>query len=468
VLTPTGPPDLVGSPHWTQLAAGSLRAGLHTASAGLPAEPAGLLPGLVLGDTSHLDPALEADFRATGLTHLVAVSGANVAIVLGLVLFAARWLRIGPWLAATVAGVALIGLVILVRPSPSVVRAAVMGGIGLLALATGRSRAAAAALAAAVVVGLLIDPSLAVSAGFALSVLATAALVVVAPRWRDGLRNAGVPPGLSEALAVPAAAFVACAPVIAAISGQLSLVAIPANLLAAPAVAPATVLGVGSAVVSPIWPAGASGLAWLASWPVRWLVLVAHTGASIPVGSIPWAAGWSGAVLATAVMGALVFAARRPVMRRLLLVVAVAAAVGAVPIRWAASGWPPDGAVVIACDVGQGDALVLPEGEGVAVVVDTGPDPVPVDACLRRLGVTEVSLLILTHFHVDHIGGLSGVFRARRVDSVVLPTFDEPAEGEAAVRSASMAAGVPLPRSVWVGDINALRSTCGSSVRRTR
>ncbi len=444
VLTASGPPELVGAPHWTQLAAGSLRAGLQAASAGLPTEPGGLLPGLVLGDTSHLDPALEADFRATGLTHLVAVSGANVAIVLGLVLFAARWLRVGPWPAAAVAGVALVGLVILVRPSPSVVRAAAMGAIGLLALATGRGRAAAAALAAAVVVGLLIDPSLAVSAGFALSVLATAALVLVAPRWRDGLRNAGVPVGLAEALAVPAAAFVACAPVIAGLSGQVSLIAIPANLLAAPAVGPATVLGVGSAVLSPVWPDGAFGLAWLASWPVRWLVLVAHTGASIPVGSIPWAAGWSGAVLMTALTSALLLAARRPVLRRLLLVVAVAAALGAVPIRWAASGWPPDGVVVVACDVGQGDAVVIPEGDGAAVVVDTGPDPVPVDACLRRLGVTEVSLLILTHFHVDHIGGVAGVFRGRRVDSVVLPTFDEPAAGETAVRSASMAAGTAV------------------------
>jgi competence protein ComEC len=159
---------------------------------------------------------------------------------------------------------------------------------------------------------------------------------------------------------------------------------------------------------------------------------------------MPWSAGWPGAVAVAALTAAVVFAARRPLLRRLLLVVAVAAAVGAVPIRWVASGWPPAGAVVIDCDVGQGDAIVLPDGDGTAVVVDTGPDPVPIDACLRRIGVTEIRLLIVTHFHVDHIGGLSGVFRGRRVDSVVLPTFDEPAAGETAVRSAAMAAGAPV------------------------
>ncbi len=444
VLTVTGPPDLADAPEWTQLAAGALRAGLQAACAPLPAEPGGLLPGLVLGDTSHLDPALEEDFRATGLTHLVAVSGANVAIVLGVVLFAARWVRVPPWPSAVLAGFALIGFVILVRPSPSVLRAAAMGAIGLLALATGRTRAAAAALAAAVVVALLLDPALASSVGFGLSVLATGALILLAPRWRDGMRAVGVPPGVAEALAVPAAAQVACAPVIAALSGQVSLVAVPANLLAAPAVAPATVFGVGSAVVSPFWPDGSQALAWFASWPARWLVWIAHTGAAVPVGSIPWAAGWAGAVLLAAVIGAVFVAARRPALRLVLLVVTLAVAVGAVPIRWAASGWPPDEAVVVACDVGQGDAIVLPDGVGSAVVVDAGPDPVPVDGCLRRLGVTTVTLLVVTHFHVDHIGGLSGVFRGRQIGSVVLPTFDDPATGEATVRAAALAASVPV------------------------
>ncbi len=140
VLTATGAPDLAGRPSWPQVVAGRLRAGLQAACHPLPAEPGGLLPGLVIGDTSRLDPGLAEEFRATGLTHLVAVSGANVAIVLGVVLFVVRRCRAGPWLCAVVCGVALLGFVILARPSPSVVRAAAMGAVGLLALVAGRNR----------------------------------------------------------------------------------------------------------------------------------------------------------------------------------------------------------------------------------------------------------------------------------------------------------------------------------------
>src|SRR4029078_8778689 len=122
---------------------------------------------------------------------------------------------------------------------------------------------------------LLIDPGLAADAGFALSVLATGGLILLAPGWRDALIRCRIPVPVAEALAVPAAAQVACAPVIAGLSGSVSLVAVPANLLAAPAVAPATVRGVAAALLSPLWPAGAAFTAWLGSWPARWLVLIA-------------------------------------------------------------------------------------------------------------------------------------------------------------------------------------------------
>ena len=429
VLSASGPPTTVDSPSWIQRAAGRLRAGLQRACLPLPPAPGGLLPGLVIGDTSRLDPGLSEQFRTTGLTHLVAVSGANVAIVLGVVLFVARRCRAGPWLSAVVCAVALAGFVVLARPSPSVIRAAAMGGIALVALAVGRSRSAMPALALAVVVGLLIDPALSVDAGFALSVLATGALVLLAPGWRDRLVARGVPPVLAEALAVPAAAQVACGPVIVALSGQVSLVAVPANLLAAPAVAPATLLGVGAALISPLWSDGAGMLAWLAAWPARWLVAIATTGASVPDGALPWPGGAWGALGLAGLTVGLFVAARRPVARRILVAGALAVAVGAVPVRLLASGWPPAGAVVVACDVGQGDALVLPDAPGEAVVIDSGPDPPAVDGCLRRLGVRAVAALVLTHFHADHVGGVTGVLDGRTVAIVVLPTYHEPGTG---------------------------------------
>jgi competence protein ComEC len=442
VLTATGVPELLGGVSWVQRVAARLRAGLQSVCAGLPAEPGGLLPGLVIGDTSRLAPALAAEFRTTGLTHLVAVSGANVVIILSVVLFVARWCRAGPYLSAAACAVCLIGFVILVRPSPSVLRAAAMGVVGLLALVTGRSRAAPPALAAAIVVCLIVDPALATDAGFALSSLATAGLVLVAPRWRDALRSKGLPAGVAEALAVPAAAQIACGPVIAGLSGGVSLIAVPANLLAAPAVAPATLAGVAAALLSPLWTDGAATLAWLASWPARWLVAIASHGAAIPAGTVPWPAGVGGGLLLGGLTVVLLAVTRVSALRRLVLIVAIGVAAGAVPVRMFDAAWPPDNLVVAACDVGQGDAVVLPVRPGEAVVVDSGPDPVPVDGCLKRLGVRTVVLLVITHFHVDHVGGVAGVFRGRRVEALLVPSFPEPTFGARLAWDAARVAGL--------------------------
>ncbi|MFI5916592.1 DNA internalization-related competence protein ComEC/Rec2 [Dactylosporangium sp. NPDC051541] len=432
-------PRLVGVAPWAQRAAGALRSGLQRACAGLPAEPGGLLPGLVVGDTSRLDPELAADFRTTGLTHLTAVSGANLAIVVGLVLVLVRWCRAGPRVAAVVCVLAIAGFVVLVRPSPSVLRAAAMGGLALVALALGRPRAALPSLAAGVLGLVVIDPSLAVDAGFALSALATGGLVLIAPRWSAALQEKGWSAAAAEAVAVPAAAQAACAPVIAAISATVSLTTVPANLLAAPAVAPATVAGIVSAILSPLLPTLAAFAAWIASWPARWLVLVAHVGADVPAGLLPWPGGVAGGLLLSALVAAVLIGFRWPVVRRWVLVVAVAAVLGAVPVRFLAAGWPPPGWLVVACDVGQGDALAVAAGPGAAVVVDAGPEPEAVDGCLRRLGVRQVPLLVISHFHVDHVGGLDGVLRGRSVGGLLAPAFTEPA----ATRSAVLARGMP-------------------------
>ncbi|WP_434741330.1 ComEC/Rec2 family competence protein [Micromonospora sp. SH-82] len=460
VVMVTGPPQRAhGPPPWLQRAAGVLRAGLQRACEPLPDEPGGLLPGLVVGDTSRLLPTVEEDFRATGMTHLNAVSGSNVAIVVGAVLLLARWSRAGPVLATGLCAVALIGFVILVRPSPSVVRAATMGAIGLAALAAGRPRAALPALAAAVTVLVVVDPELAGDAGFALSVLATGGLLLLAPRWRDGLRRRGVPGGLAEALAVPAAAQLACGPVVAGLSGTVSLVAVPANLLVVPAIAPATVLGVVAAIVSPVWPAGAQFAAGLAGWPAWWMVVVARYGARLPGGNLPWLGGPAGGLLLAVLTVALLVALRRPVLRRLVAVSTVAVVVGTLPVRLVPGGWPPPGWVVVACEVGQGDALVLPVAPGQAVVVDAGPDPRAVDDCLRRLGVREVALLVVSHFHVDHTAGVGGVFRNRRVHAVRTPAWPEPASGRELVRAAVGGVGMQPATAGWTWRAGAVELT---------
>jgi competence protein ComEC len=439
-----GPPIPLRGPGWAQRAAAGLRDGLvHTAARTLPPEEAGLLPGLVVGDTRALDPVLEGDFRTAGLTHLVAVSGANVAIVLAGVLWPLRLRAVDRRIQAVVGVLALAGFVLLAQSGASVLRAAVMGGVALIALAGGRARSAVPALCAAVIVLLLVEPPLAADAGFALSVTATAAIVVVAPGWAWRLRARRVPRLLADAVAVSAAAGVATAPIIAALSGQVSLVSLPANLLAAPAVAPATVLGLLAAVLGPLLPAAADAAAWLAGWPVRWLAAVAHGAAELPDSAAAWPAGAGGAALLTVLLLAGVgLLWRFPRARPPALAALVGLIVVGWPLRQTLRGWPPAATDLVACDVGQGDALVVPTAPGQAVLVDVGPDPGLEDRCLRRLGITDIPLLMLSHLDADHVTGLAGALHGRRVGVIATGTLPPTDHRIARVDALARAAGV--------------------------
>ncbi|HET7530571.1 MAG TPA: ComEC/Rec2 family competence protein, partial [Mycobacteriales bacterium] len=313
-------PRLLGRPPLWQRVAGRVRDGLRTACLPLPADERGLVPGLVLGDVSQMPPSLTSAFRVTGLAHLTAVSGANVAIVLGTVSAGVRWAGLGRRTRSLVAGSALVGFVILVRPSPSVLRAAVMGAVVLLAGMTGRRSRALPAVSAAVLGLVVVDPFLARSPGFAMSVLATAAIVTVAPAWTARLSRS-MPQPVAAAIAVPAAAQLACTPVIVATFGQLTPYAVPANLLAAPAVAPATLLGIATAGAATVAPTVAGLLAWLAGLPAAWMVVVARVGGRLPGSGLGWPTGVRGVLLLTAcvtVIGAAVWAVARRVRRAIL------------------------------------------------------------------------------------------------------------------------------------------------------
>ncbi|MBV9313409.1 MAG: DNA internalization-related competence protein ComEC/Rec2 [Pseudonocardia sp.] len=471
VLRVRGPPERPSVAPWWQRAAGALRAGLRqAASSVLSEDPAALLPGLAVGDTSTMSAPAREEFRTTGLTHLTAVSGANVAIVCASVFGLLGLLRAGPRIRVLGAALALVGFVVLARPSPSVLRAAVMGAVGLLAVVAGRRRSAVPALAAAVIGLLLVDPALGIDPGFTLSVLATGALVLLAPVWSTRLREMGVPAGPAEALAVPAAAHLITTPVIAGMSGQISLVAVVTNLLAAPAVAPATVLGVLAAVVSPISPAAAKLCAWLAGPSVRWLVGVAHWGAGIQTAAVSWPSGVAGGLLAAlAVLTGLALARHRRV-RALFAAVLLGFLLVFVPTRFVTPGWPPASWVVVACDVGQGDAIVLNTGEpGRAVLVDTGTETGAVDGCLSRLGVDALPLVVITHLHADHMGGLAQALSGRSVGAVAVGPAREPRWAFEGVRRAANDARVPVvelsggQRLRWPGlELEVLASTTPS------
>ena len=429
-----GPPEEVAPAGPVLRGAEAMRTGLREAAAGLAPDPRGLLPALVVGDTTRLPPDLVTDLRNSGLAHLTAVSGANVAIVVTAAVLLARWGGVRGAAVPVVAVVSTVGFVVLARPDPSVLRAAVMGTVAVLAVVVGGRRPGQAALYATVVGLLLVDPWLARSWGFALSVAATAGLLMLAPRWRERWSRR-IPPPLAEAAAVAWAAQVATLPLSVALSGQVSLVAVPANVLAAPAVPPATVLGAAAAVLSPVAPGPASWLVWLAGFPAGWICAVARRGSSWPMAATPWPDGVAGAalMLATLTAGALAVVALRRRSRAFRAVAALAAAglvaaalVG--PLRW-----PPPGWLIVACDVGQGDGLVVAAGDGAAVVVDVGPDPAVMDRCLDRLGVGRVPLLVLTHDHADHVMGLPGALGDRDVGQVLTSPLAEPDEPAAAV-----------------------------------
>jgi competence protein ComEC len=427
VVFPRGAPTLIDPGGWIWRAAERLRLGLRNACEGLPSDARGLLPALVVGDTSHLSRTLRDDLRAAGLTHLTAVSGANVAILASVVVAVIGGLGGGRRVRVAGTGLAIVGFVVLARPEPSVLRAAVMGGLALIGLLMARRGAGVPMLAATAVLLLVTDPWLSRSYGFVLSVLATAGLLLLAPAWLERCRR--WPRPIVIALAVPVAAQVATGPVTVLLNPAVSLVAVPANLLVEVAVAPATIAGVGAAALSPIWPTGAHVLAFVGGLATEWIAIVAHRAAALPGGSLPWPGGLQGALLLAAVtVVGVVLSLRRA---WLALSLCLAAVVGLlIAPRWVSvltgAGWPPPDWIVVQCDVGQGSSTLIRSGDHRAVIVDTGPDPALVDSCLHRTGVTALDLVVITHFHADHAGGLAGALDGRGSPPIVVSPLAEP------------------------------------------
>ncbi|GEP37835.1 membrane protein [Nocardioides psychrotolerans] len=457
VLTSARDPVVLERPDVWWRGAGAVRASIRASVAHRPDDQRALVPALVDGDDAGLDPALADDFRTTGLTHLTAVSGTNLTLVVGFLLILARWCRVrGRWLYA-VGALGILGFVLLARTEPSVLRAAVMGVVGLLAMGSNGQQRAFRALGVAVVVLLLVQPGLAVSVGFALSVLATAGIVVLAPGWRDALAR-WLPRWVAEAVSVPAAAQLACTPVVAAISGQVSLVAVVANLAVAPAVGPATVLGLAGGLLGLAIPAAGSVVGTGAAWCVGWIVAVARRGADLPGAALDWEAG-VGSVAGLGLLCVVLAVAAPWLLRRPLAAVGLAIVmVVGVTARLPSPGWPPAGWVLVMCDVGQGDALVLRAGPRTAVVVDVGPDPSAVDGCLDDLGIDVVPFVVLTHFHADHVDGLGGALDGREVGEVETSRMLDPTSGVEAVLSTAAAAGLaplvaPYAETRVVGEV---------------
>ena len=448
VLTSRGPPHVVDRPGVLLRSAGGLRRSIRDAVATQPMAPRALVPALVDGDDGGLPEDVTTDFRISGLTHLLAVSGTNLTLVVGALLLLARWAGVRAHGLTVVGLLGVAGFVLLARTEPSVVRAAAMGSVALLGLGTNGRQRGARALGVAVLVLLVMDPWLALSTGFALSASATAGILWLAPGWRDRLCR-WLPRWVAEAVSVPLAAQLACTPIVAAISSQVSLVAVAANLLAAPAVGPATVLGLAGGVVGLVSAGLGRLVATPAAWCARWIVLVAERSASLPTAAVGWSTGPMSIALLTLLCVGVALLLSWLLPRRMATVSMSGVMVVALLVPLPTPGWPPQGWVMVACDVGQGDGLVLNAGSGTAVVVDAGPDPRAIDGCLRRLGVRRVPLVVLTHFHADHVDGLAGVLRGREVGAVEVTATADPLSGVHLVEAVAAAAGVPVQRTAY-------------------
>ncbi len=401
--------------------AAEVRAGFVERAALLPGAGAGLLPGLAVGDTTAVTADLDAAMLASGLSHLTAVSGANCAIVVAAMFWIVSLCGGARWLRVMLSLVALAAFVVLVTPEPSVVRASVMAALAMLTILLGRPIAGLAVLSLAVTGILVIDPWLAATPGFALSAAATGALLLLARPLMRGLSR-WMPGALALAISVPLAAQLVCGPIVALFSEQQSIVGVAANLLAAPAAPLATVIGLLACLAAPI-PAVADLLVAAAWLPSSWIASVAEVSASLPGAVLPVVAGVPTAavvgLLSLAVGIVLAGARRRWMLSAAVGVLVVAVAIGGARMLLTgplAAAGSPDGWSVAACDVGQGDAVLI-RSAGTIALIDTGPDPGALDACLRALGVDRIDLLVLTHFDLDHVGGTETV--VGRVEAVL-------------------------------------------------
>lgn len=415
----------------------------------LPEPGAGLLPGLAVGDTRAVPQELNDDMRTSGLSHLTAVSGANCAIVVGAVFWITAICGGGRTLRVALSLGALASFVVLVTPEPSVVRAGVMSAIAMLAVMLGRPSAGIGVLSLSVTAILLVDPWLATTPGFALSAAASGALIVLARPLATGLGR-WMPQPLALAIAVPLAAQLVCGPIIALFAEQQSIIGVAANLLAAPAAPLATVIGLLACLAAPI-PALADLLAASAWLPAAWIASTAATTAAMPAAQLLVVPGLGTAALVTVLSGALALVVLRrsqvPARLRLARVAASAIVIISVSLGGAqlvltgplATAATPDDWAIAACDVGQGDALVIRSEDSIALI-DTGPEPAPLDECLRSLGVDRIDLLVLTHFDLDHVGGVKAV--EGRVGAVLHGPTGEP--GDERMLADLFAAGATL------------------------
>jgi competence protein ComEC len=404
------------------------RRGERALDRGMPREQAAVARGMVLGEDESIDPLLRDDYRRSGLAHVLAVSGQNVMLLCALAAPLLGAVGVGPR-GRVGALLALIAVYVpLAGAGPSLQRAGAMGATGLVALGAGRPASRSYALLLAAAATLAINPRIAGDPGWQLSFAAVVGILVLVPPLRRALR--ALPPALAEGAAVTLAATLATAPLLAHHFGSVSAVSLLANLAALPLVAPIMWLGLVAVALGALGldaPAGALG--HVTTLLVGWLDDLARYFAGLPgarvAASLPTAASVAVAYAALAAVALAVrWLARRAEprarsgvaawrlasRRRRAAAVALGAAVLALGwTRFAGAPAPPSVPTVSFLDVGQGDATLVQDGAGAAVLFDGGPPEGRAYRALRAAGVGRLDLMVATHQSRDHQGGLHEV-----------------------------------------------------------
>jgi competence protein ComEC len=410
----------------------------HGARAALQAggddEPSRIAAGVALGGTASLSDDTIESFRASGLAHLLAVSGGNIVLLVAAVLLLAWLARLPRAYAHGCAIPVVIAYAAIVGGGPSVVRAAATGVLASVAWLVGSARDPWHLLALAAVAVLALDPWAVVGPGFQLSFVAVAAIHGLAPPIRRWLEGTAMPLRLCAPFAISLACTLATAPVALAHFGRTSLVAsLPANLLALPAVAPLLWLALASCAVWPVAPQASVALDAAVRALAAYIGLVAHFGKWLD-GALP-----GPALLIALTAGALAWllfrrraAGAAGALAGLLVALALPSARGSPP--------PPRALRVTILDVGQGSSALI-EAPGLRALVDTGPPSARVERALRRRGIGSLDVLLLSHDELDHDGRAAAIVRALRVALLVTPALPGTSPSLAAALSAARARG---------------------------
>ena len=446
VLHASGPWHVVGRRGGIGGVGDRLRTAIADAlSLGTSGERRSLVVGVVLGADEGIDPELRDAFKASGLYHLLAVSGQNIVLigfgVLGLAYVAGAPRAVGHALAI----VAILAYALAVGWQPSVVRAAVAGCLASVAWLLSRESDRWHTMAAGAVVLLAWTPRSFLEPGFQLSFTAVAAIFVAVPRLRRLHEGYPLPAGLVEVVGVAAACGLATAPILWLQFGVIPLWTVPANALAEPAMPVLLGCGLSAALLAPVIPSAALALSWISGLAAAWIAFSARLIASLPyaqTSSRPLALGIVGTTLALAGLKAL------PSYRRRAAVITVVALLPLLALAWWAlhppARWkPPAGLRVSFLDVGQGDGILLETRQG-ALLVDAGPPEAHVERQLRRIGLHALAAIVVTHQHRDHVGGGAAVLRGLAVGAVIDPLQPHPGYDERVLRRTARRLGVPL------------------------